>query len=100
MAKLNIDTFNALMFQALEGQSPQRKLELLRIELDYAYGVKINTMEQLVKELNEGSPYAETLGMVNSADSICEKVGHCIDALLEEYPELKDSSEGNEKTVM
>lgn len=35
--------------------------------------------------------------MVNSADSICEKVGHCIDVLLKEYPELRDSSEGNEK---
>ena len=45
MAKLNLDSFNAILMQALKDQGPKGQLDLLMHELQMAYGVKIEYME-------------------------------------------------------
>ena len=78
MVKSDIDRLSALIFQMLEKKTPQAKLDLLRKQFEYIRGVKAQSEDSTV-------------------DLLCEVIGHCVDALLEEHPELRDSSEGKER---
>ena len=95
---LNLDTFNEMVFAAFENQTPETKLELLRVECLIAYQMKIQAMEALVQRLNDNLPYDDELFMVSTINKFCGKLGGSIDALIEKYPELKnviEESEGN-----
>ena len=74
--KLNIETFNELLMKAIPKEKQE---ELLKIELQTAYGMKIEAMEELVKRLNSHSPYHDVLQKVNNIDSSCNRLAEIID---------------------
>ena len=77
---LNLDTFNEILFRALKEDA--KKEELLQMEVEMAYSVKIQKMEELVECLNQGKPYHEILKQVNNIDMNC-------DYLMEQLEEVK-----------
>ena len=78
---LNLDTFNEILRQAI----PEDKwLELLEHELELAYAMKIEKMEELVHLMNTDAPLdkiKQTLRGVNTINSNCDDLGEQIDAL-------------------
>ena len=69
MSTLNLDTFNEILFNAIK---PEKRAELLEAEINMAYGIKIQKMEELVIALNECKPYHEILKDVNNIDANCD----------------------------
>lgn len=96
MAKLNLDSFNAILMQALKDQGPKGQLDLLMHELQMAYGVKIEYMEKVIDDLNSCRPYHQNLKYVNNVDGACEKLDRQINELYEKYPELKEGEENEQ----
>ncbi|MDO4460726.1 MAG: hypothetical protein Q4C42_11735 [Clostridia bacterium] len=72
MSKLNLDSFNDILLNAL---GEDAKKELLEMELNAAYQFKIQAMEALVDTLNKGLPYKGVLKQINNIDSNCDKIG-------------------------
>ena len=91
MGKLNLDTFNEILFSAFkdEHQNPQGMLELLSMEIQAAYGMKIDQMEKVIDDLNNGRPYHENLRLVNNIDSNIDSLVEKVDKIYEEHPELR-----------
>lgn len=81
---LNLDTFNEILFGALKENT--KKEELLQMEVEMAYGLKIQKMEELVECLNQGKPYHEILQQVNNIDGSC-------DYLMKQLEEVKGENE-------
>ena len=67
-------------------------MELIEHEIELAYSVKIQKMEELVMSLNECKPYHEILQEVNNIDANC-------DLLMAQLEKLKErvSSNGSAK---
>lgn len=76
---LNLDTFNEILFGAFKEQTPKNKLELLRMEQEFAMTAKIEAMEAVIRDLNEGK--------VAECHQDLAK-GKRIDELIAEHPEL------------
>lgn len=95
---LNIDTFNEILFGALKDQSPKGKVELLAMELEAAYAMKIQYMEAVIEDLNTGKPYHENLELVNNVDSNLDRLGERMDAIKKAHPEIFKSDGGQEGT--
>lgn len=93
MSSFSIDTFNEILFSAFKDQSPKNMLELLTHEIKMAYSVKIQHMEYVIEDLNNGRPYEKSLELVNNVDSNCDVLQKRIEQLLEEHPELKISED-------
>ena len=93
--QLNLDTFNEILFGAFKEQTPKNKLELLRMELEFAMTAKIEAMEAVIRDLNEGkvAECHQDLTTVNNIDSNLDALGKQIDELIAEHPELKATSE-------
>lgn len=91
MGKLNIDTFNEILFSALKDNGPRGKAELLGHEIEMAYHMKITAMEALVEALNKGLPYHEQLEQVNNIDHSCDTLNERLNAIFEENPGLRDA---------
>ncbi len=74
---LNIKSFNELIKNAFRDDIDHKKatIELLRMELSVAYGMKVTAMEEVVDDLNRGQPYHKDLETVNTIDSNCEYLG-------------------------
>lgn len=89
MAKLSLESFNEILFKAIE---PGKHVELIEHEIELAYSVKIQKMEELVMSLNECKPYHEILQEVNNIDANC-------DLLMAQLEKLKErvSSNGSAK---
>lgn len=87
---LNLDTFNEILFGAFKEQTPKNKLELLRRELEFAMTAKIEAMEAVIRDLNEGkvAECHQDLAKVNNIDSNLDALGKRIDELIAEHPEL------------
>lgn len=90
---LNLDTFNDILFSAFKDQSPRAKAELLAHELSMAYNIKIQHMEQVIQDLNEGLPYHKDLDMVNAVDANCDRLYRSLEQLEKEHPEILDQKE-------
>ena len=56
--KLTINTFNEILMKCIPAK---KRKELLEIELQTAYALKIEAMEKLVECLNHGNTYEEIL---------------------------------------
>ena len=97
MSKLTIDKFNEILFSAFkdEHQTPQGMLELLGMEIQTAYGLKIEQMEKVIDDLNHGRPYHQNLQLVNNIDSNLDSLAKKVDEIYEKHPELrKEDSDG------
>ena len=66
---LNLETFNEILFEAIP---EEKRAELLAVELESAYAMKIEAMEELVVRLNAGEDYKEQLREVNNIDRSCD----------------------------
>jgi hypothetical protein len=97
MAKLNLDTFNEILFSAFKEQSPQNMLELLSVEIQSAYAMKIDQMEKVIADLNNGRPYHQNLQLVNNIDSNLDSLAEKVDKIYEEHPELRKEEEDDDR---
>ena len=90
---LNINTFNEIIFGAFKDQSPRAKAELLQMEIQAAYSMKVQQMEEVIEDLNEGRPYHKNLQLVNNIDGNVDVLAEQLDELLKEHPEIKEEME-------
>ena len=88
--KLNLDTFNEILFSAFKEQSPKNLHDLYVMELNMAYELQIHCMETVINDLNEGLPYHEDLQKVNNVDSNLDRLHEKIVQLEKEHPELTE----------
>lgn len=79
--KLNLESFNEILFKAIDND---KHIELLEIELQTAYLMKVQKMEELVCSINKGEPYQETLKQVNNIDSNCNLLAEMLEKLKSE----------------
>ena len=59
--------------------SEKKRKELLEIELQTAYALKIEAMEKLVECLNHGNTYEEILQKINNIDSNCNEIAKMLE---------------------
>ena len=98
MAKtLNIDSFNDILFAAFKEQSPKAKAELLIMEIQTAYALKIQHMENVIEALNEGRPYHQELELVNNIDRNLDHMGAQLEELKKAHPEILEAKEGGDQ---
>ena len=64
--KFTTNTFNEILMKCIPAK---KRKELLEIELQTAYALKIEAMEKLVECLNHGNTYEEILQKINNIDS-------------------------------
>ena len=57
----------------------KKRKELLEIELQTAYALKIEAMEKLVECLNHGNTYEEILQKINNIDSNCNEIAKMLE---------------------
>lgn len=88
--KMDLETFNEILFSAFKEQSTKALHDLYVMELDMAYGIKIQYMEKVINDLNEGLPYNENLQKVNNVDSNLDRLHEKIVQLEKEHPEIKE----------
>lgn len=88
--KMDLETFNEILASAFKEQSPKVLHDLYVMELDTAYGIKIQYMEKVINDLNEGLPYNENLQKVNNVDSNLDRLHEKIVQLEKEHPETKE----------
>lgn len=87
--KININTFNEILMKCI---SAKKRKELLEIELQTAYALKIEAMEKLVERLNHGNTYEEILQKINNIDSNCNEVAKMLEACVD-YEERGDNND-------
>lgn len=71
MVKLSSESFIEILFKAIE---PEKQVELIEHEIELAYSMKIQKMEEIVEKLNRSEPYHETLREINNIDRNCNKL--------------------------
>lgn len=100
MSKLTIEAFNEILFSAFkdEHQTPQGMLELLSMEIQAAYGMKIEQMEKVIDDLNNGRPYHQNLQLVNNIDSNIDSLAQKVDKIYDEHPELRKEDPDDERS--
>ena len=76
--KLNLESFNEILFKAIDND---KHIELLEIELQTAYLMKVQKMEELVCLINKGEPYQETLKQVNNIHSNCDSLAEMLERI-------------------
>lgn len=93
MTKLNIGTFNEVLFTALKDNSPKGKIDLLKAELSMAYAMKIEAMETVIHALEDGRGYMQEMDRLRNIDRSCDTLGNMIDEIYKEHPELMEEPE-------
>lgn len=93
MTKLNIGTFNEVLFTALKDNSPKGKIDLLKAELSMAYAMKIEAMEKVIHALENGRGYMQDVQKVRNIDRSCDAIKSMIDEIYAEHPELMEEPE-------
>ena len=93
MTKLNIETFNEVLFTALKDNSPKGKLDLLKAELSVVYAMKIEAMEKVIHALEDGRDYIQEMERLRNIDRSCDTLGSMIDEIYAEHPELMEEPE-------
>ena len=88
--KMDLETLNEILFSAFKEQSPKALHDLYVMELNTTYGIKIQCMEKVINDLNEGLPYHENLQEVNNVDSNLDRLHEKIVQLEKEHPEIKE----------
>lgn len=91
--QLNLETFNEILFGAFKEQTPENKYELLMVELQSGMMTKIEVMEDVIRDLNNGKPYHQNLEKVNNVNSNLDALAKQIDELIKAYPEVKKKAE-------
>lgn len=87
--KFNINTFNEILMKCIPAK---KRKELLEIELQTAYALKIEAMEKLVECLNHGNTYEEILQKINNIDSNCNEIAKMLEACVD-YEERGDNND-------
>lgn len=77
MGKLNLRSFNDILFSALKEGA--KKTELLEMEIELAYTTKIGAMEDVIDDLNNGKPYRKHLEAVNNIDANCNELAKMLE---------------------
>ena len=93
MTKLNIGTFNEVLFTALKDNSPKGKIDLLKAELSMAYAMKIEAMEKVIHALEDGRDYMQEMERLRNIDRSCDAIKSMIDEIYAEHPELMEEPE-------
>ena len=93
MTKLNIETFNEVLFTALKDNSPKGKLDLLKAELSMVYAMKIEAMETVMDAIENGRGYMQEMERVRNIDRSCDTLNNMIDEIYTEHPELMEEPE-------
>ena len=93
MTKLNIGTFNEVLFTALKDNSPKGKLDLLKAELSVVYAMKIEAMKKVIHALEDGRDYMQEMERLRNIDRSCDTLGNMIDEIYKEHPELMEEPE-------
>ena len=93
MTKLNIETFNEVLFTALKDNSPKGKLDLLKAELSMVYAMKIEAMEKVIHALEDGRDYMQEMEKLQNIDRSCDTLKSMIDQIYAEHPELMEEPE-------
>ena len=93
MTKLNIGTFNEVLFTALKDNSPKEKIDLLKAELSMAYAMKIEAMETVIDALENDRGYMQEMERLRNIDRSCDTLGNMIDEIYKEHPELMEEPE-------
>lgn len=75
MSKLNLETFNDILVNT----GGMNEVELLEMELQMAYQIKIQLMESMVDLANAGQDFADTLNQINNVDANCDRLGAMLD---------------------
>lgn len=91
--ELNIDTFNEILFSAFKEQTPENMADLLMHEISFAYGIKVQKMEELIKRINDKLPYHDVLQEVNNIDASLDQLNDKLTTFIKEHPELKEKYE-------
>lgn len=74
--KFTTNTFNEILMKCIPAK---KRKELLEIELQTAYALKIEAMEKLVECLNHGNTYEEILQKINNIDSNCNEIAKMLE---------------------
>ena len=74
--KFTTNTFNEILMKCIPAK---KRKELLEIELQTAYALKIEAMEKLVECLNHGNTYEEILQKINNIDSNCNEIAKILE---------------------
>ena len=93
MTKLNIETFNEVLFTALKDKSPKGKLDLLKAELSMVYAMKIEAMETVMDAIENGRGYMQEVERVRNIDRSCDTLNNMIDEIYKEHSELMEEPE-------
>ncbi len=93
MTKLNIGTFNEVLFTALKDNSPKGKIDLLKAELSVVYAMKIEAMEKVIHALEDGRDYMQEMERLRNIDRSCDTLKNMIDEIYTEHPELMEEPE-------
>ena len=93
MTKLNIETFNEVLFTALKDNSPKGKLDLLKAELSMVYAMEIEAMETVMDAIENGRGYLQEMERVRNIDRSCDTLNNMIDEIYTEHPELMEEPE-------
>ena len=93
MTKLNIETFNEVLFTALKDNSPKGKLDLLKAELSMVYAMKIEAMETVMDAIENGRDYMQEMERLRNIDRSCDTLGNMIDEIYKEHSELMEEPE-------
>lgn len=93
MTKLNIGTFNEVLFTALKDNSPKGKIDLLKAELSMVYAMKIEAMETVMDAIENGRGYMQEVERVRNIDRSCDTLNNMINEIYTEHPELMEEPE-------
>jgi len=86
--KLDMNSFNDILFGALKEQTPETKIKMLHLELDMAQAVLIEEMFNLMDELVEKNYQSEQFTKINNIKDNME-------ILIDQISELKTIIENN-----
>ena len=89
MEGLTIESFNEILFGALKASV--KKSELLAKELEMAYGLKVQAMEDVIYCLTYNEPYRVALDKVYTIDANCDRLAQMLEAAQQE-----EADEGKE----
>lgn len=87
MAKLNLETFNEILFGALKDDSPEGKLEMIKAELQIVQNIMFDMIGDLLDELHDSGYQGETFLKIENLKSNTE-------CLIEQMEELEKQING------
>jgi len=88
---VNLKSFNEILFHALKDDTSKGKLEFLKAELEIAFSMALESMQDVIDDLNKGRRYQDHLRKTNALIHSCDNLIEQIEEIIKEHPELKES---------